>query len=200
MDRMLDEDEDDPATWARRRYQEVYAEFEARHPTQLRANKFIDGLFQASRIRGYSSRLDREAARSGDDLHVAYHQLSDVFGAAPPELREHLFRLLQRVMMACHALGQHAAPEGRSAHEARKGSGDHMFAQLTATVGIYLEAHPELVPPKATSDYANAIRPAILELLNLSKDAKRPSTSAIRRAILGGEARDSGNSKSALQS
>ena len=87
MDRMLDEeDEGDPVVWARRRYQELYTEFEARHPAQLRANKFIDGIFQTSRIRGdvISTRLDREAARSGDDLYVAYHQLSDVFGAAPP--------------------------------------------------------------------------------------------------------------------
>jgi hypothetical protein len=50
----IDEDDDDPAAWALRRYREVYTEFEARHPAQLRANKFIDGLFQASRIRGSS--------------------------------------------------------------------------------------------------------------------------------------------------
>ena len=61
MDRMLDEeDEGDPVVWARRRYQELYTEFEARHPAQLRANKFIDGIFQTSRIRGdvISTRLD----------------------------------------------------------------------------------------------------------------------------------------------
>jgi hypothetical protein len=167
----------------RRRYDELAKEFLEQHPAKWNANKFVDGLFSAAREPADSTRADRERARSAAELHVRYAIFCGVFEDVPPDVEEFLFNLLLKIMRSTYELGIAAAPEGRSAHEARKGSGDHMFAQLTATVGIYLDAHPELMPPKAIPDYANAIRPDILEVLGLSKDAKRPSVSAITRAL-----------------
>jgi hypothetical protein len=179
----IDDDVDDAAGWALRRYQEIYAVFEARHPAQLRTNKFVEGLFRASRIRedAMASRADREAARAGDELVISYSQLGDIFAAAPPELREHLFGLLLRTMKAVHELGRHAAPEGRSARDKRSDLAASKGRALGVAIRVYCELHA--LELKTSENFAANIRPHILELLGLSKKSKSPALRTIVKAL-----------------
>jgi hypothetical protein len=116
-------------------------------------------------------------------LTVRYHQLSDVLEYASVDLREHLFELLLQVMQSSYELGQHAAPEGRSAREVRSDRSGARARAVVSAVRIYLEAHPELGPLRTSEKFALVIQPDILELLNLPKAAPSPSVGAIRRAL-----------------
>jgi hypothetical protein len=160
--------------------------FEIEHPAKSAANKFVNGLFEASRIREgvISSRADREAARSGDELFVRYGILCDLFESAQHDLSEFIFSLMLKVMRASYELGMHAAPEGRSARAAREGSGDSKFIELVSIVNIYCREHG--IEPKASEKFARIIRPDLLEVFGKPKDAPSkiyPSFSAIVKAL-----------------
>jgi hypothetical protein len=172
----------------RRRYQELAKEFEERHPAKSAANKFVNGLFEASRVplaATVSSRADRDRERAAAELFVRYDILSDLFKSASIELEEFVFDLLLKIIRASNELGIHAAPDGRAARLARHDRASSKFVKLVSTVMIYLEAHPEL-EPKASEKFANIIRPDILELFGKPKKAPSkipPSLSAIVKAL-----------------
>jgi hypothetical protein len=184
MNDMMLEGDDEAAL--RRRYQELAKEFEERHPAKSAANKFVNGLFEASRIREgvISSRADREAARSGDELFVRYGIICDLFESAQHDLSEFIFSLMLKVMRASYELGIHAAPDGRAARAAREGSGDSKFINLVSIVNIYCREHG--LEPKASEKFARVIRPDVLELYGKPKDAPSkiyPSLAAIVTAL-----------------
>ena len=68
-----------------------------------------------------------------------------------------------------------------AARERRGRSGNSRFIELVQAVTIYCQEHG--IEPKASEKFANIIRPAILELLGLPKDAKRPAVSALVTAL-----------------
>ena len=74
------------------------------------------------------------------------------------------------------------APDGQGARAARSDRAEADFVMLVQAVGIYLDAHPEL-ELRASANFANIIRPDILELLGLPKVACSPSLSAIVKAL-----------------
>jgi hypothetical protein len=86
-------------------------------------------------------------------------------------------------MQSCHALGAASAPEGRSARGVRSDKSGAKGRALVSAVRIYVEAHPELGPPRDSENFACVIREPILDLLGLPKKAKSPSVGAIRRAL-----------------
>ena len=168
----------------RRRVGELTRKFESEHPAKSQANKLVESLYSFGRDwDAIETRAGRERALTAAELSVAYDQLSSVMESASVELENVMYNIVSRLLATVYTLGKFDSPDGKAAHAARAGSGDHDLAMLAAAVGIYLDAHPELTPPKATPDYADAIRLAILDALGVDKNAKRPSVSAIRRAI-----------------
>ena len=165
----------------RRRCDQLMSEFEDRHPAKARANKFVNGLVDASHEPVDATRADRERALAGAELFVRYGILSNLFESASIELEECIFDLLTKIMRATYELGIRAAPDGRSARAAREGSGDSRFIELVQAVTIYCQEPG--IEPKASEKFANIIRPDILELLGLPKDAKRPAVSALVTAL-----------------
>lgn len=174
-----------------RRCKELTRDFKERHPVKSRAGDFVNGLIEKARLKGevrikmgaFESRADRERERARNELFVRYDNFSDLFKSAEPDLEEFVFDLLLKIMQACHELGIHAAPDGCAARETRHDRAGQRFVQLVSTVMVYLEAHPELGPPRASEKFANIIRPDILAVLGLPKGAAKPSLSAIVLAL-----------------
>jgi hypothetical protein len=107
--------------------------------------------------------------------------MSNLFESASIELEEFVFDLLLKIMRASHDLGMHGAPDGRAARSARHDRASFEFVKLVSIVMIYLEAHPEL-EPKASENFANIIRPDILELLGLPKGCAFEDTAVPQRS------------------
>ncbi len=163
---MTPDDDDLSDSAIRARIEELTREFMERHPVKWEANKFVNGLIDAARLPDgvVSTRLDRERARAGAELHVRYNIFSDVFESADIQLESYIFSTLAKIIRAAYELGIHAAPDGRHAREKHSDQCGAKARAVEVAVRIYLEAHPDTRgPPKATTEYANAIRPAILE-------------------------------------
>jgi hypothetical protein len=167
---------------ARRRIQQLTAEFEAAHPTKAATNRLVESLSSPKKWKGgVEMRADRERGRAADVLQVRYNQLGDLFETMTPELEGYVYSRMREIIEAAHLLGKHDSPDGKAAHEARKGSGDAAFSTLVAAIKIYCGERE--IEPKASWDFANIIRPDILEVLHFPKGAKRPSVSAIVKAL-----------------
>ena len=102
-----------------------------------------------------------------------------------PKIEERLFTLLRQFGETAVALGRLSAPapEGSSGQEAQKESASAKFVALVQAVVIY---HKDDVELKVTPDYAEVIRPAMLDAFGLPEDSKAkvwPTVSAITKAL-----------------
>jgi hypothetical protein len=179
--------DNEPGTLTPAEIRRLCEAFRERHPAKSRAGDFVNGLIEAARVPmdAAMSQADREHERAVGALYVNFDNLRNLFESASIELEEFVFDLLLKIMRAVHELGKHDAPDGRAARSARSDRASCEFVKLVSTVMIYLEAHPEL-EPKASENFANIIRPDILELFGKSRKAPSkipPSLSALVKAL-----------------
>jgi hypothetical protein len=137
--------DDDDAAALRLRYQQLVREFEAEHPVKASANKFVTSIYDAARGDD-ATRVNRERERARAELFVSFDIMSNVFANVPQDIEDFIFSTLLRLMLATYALGQHAAPEGRSARAARSDRSGARAHAVEAAVRIYLENHLEEGP------------------------------------------------------
>ena len=155
--------------------------FREAHPAKARASELVDDLYRAARSGPGLSRADRERERAGSELYVRYNALSDVFADFPIDLEEGVFGLLLKIVRASYDLGKLTAPDGVVAREVHRERSSTRFYMLVQAVMAYLDASG--LEPKASEKFASRMRPGLLDAMELPKDARAPSLSAIVKAL-----------------
>jgi hypothetical protein len=153
---------------------------------RLRASQAVDKLFMAAQaeLGSIKTLKQREQERAAEKLYVAYRSLDEFLEPfrESESVTAEIFDHLQRIIMATHDLGRHDAPDGRAARAARSDLSGEKRWILFKSIMEYLLMHPER-KPQISENFANIIRPGILELLRLPKESKWPTLDEIKEGV-----------------